>query len=294
MAPPCTAFDPQVVSDPVDAAARQRRRRVRLRLAFGASVAAALAVCLVALVVNAAAHYERGRQALEQGQLYTALDELSSARMLVVPYGDAEALIAQTQRAIDADASAAAAARQQQADVGSLIEKAGRRLSAGDADGARDVLLKARADVGDGPLASDPLTTAELTRLVTRLRAAAGDAIAGARWRDAAALAAGLLAVDGADDTALRLARKARDGAALQADLRRARDAAERGRWREALTRARDILKAWPGFPGAAALVARASDALAPPPAPAPPAATTSTPSTTEPASAPQPQPPPP
>ncbi len=102
-------------------------------------------------------------------------------------------------------------------------------------------------------------------------------------------------------ELAVALKARARTGAELRTKLGEAKDAAQRGQWRAALRLALAVIAVQKDFPGAAAVVADARDALAPKPKPV---ATQPTPAATAAAPAPQagggsatttpPQPPPP
>ena len=82
--------------------------------------------------------------------------------------------------------------------------------------------------------------------------------------------AAALLVLEPSSELAVALGARARTGAELNAKLGEAKDAAQRGKWRAALRLALAVVAIQKDFPGAAAVVADARDALAPKPRPSP------------------------
>jgi len=131
--------------------------------------------------------------------------------------------------------------------------------------------------------------------LAEDLAAASRRALGNAAWVRAGRFAAALLVLEPSSELAVALGARARTGEDLSAKLGKAKHAARRGEWRAALRLALAVLAVQKGFPGAAAVVADARDALAPKPKPA--AATPAT-AATQPAggstTTPPPQPPPP
>ena len=69
-----------------DAYPADRRRRIVIGVAVALLVVGALVGWAV---LNAAAHYARGVEALSDGSYEGAVTELSAAKVLVVPYRDA-------------------------------------------------------------------------------------------------------------------------------------------------------------------------------------------------------------
>ncbi|MFA4966305.1 MAG: hypothetical protein WC709_11835 [Thermoleophilia bacterium] len=268
----------------------QRRARLRRRVLYGALVGVLAAEIVGAFVWIAASHYDRGRQALAAGIYSTAIDEFSAARILVVPYRDANELRSEAEEALAADEARQRAARARDAALAVLLREADALVAAGDAADALTRLREARARVPEGPLGEAAATRALADGLAHRLAEAARAALAAAHWLEAERYAASLLLLSPSSDVGSKLAREARLGKALQAKLAIAGREAGRGHWRRCLVLALAVVKQRPDFPGASRLVARARAALAPKPAPATPApAVTSTPAPPAP-----PQPPPP
>lgn len=262
-------------------------------LASGLGIALALALS-VWEVQSAAAHYERGRQALAGEQYYAALQELSAARILVFSYRDADALAARAREALDDGIAQAVRGARLEDAVRRSVERAGALLTKGEAADVERALADARERVPYGPLSSDVFTLALLETLTKRLTNATRGAMADSRWGTAATYAAALLAIDPEGASARRLTQRAQRGGVLQRRLDDARAAARRGEWRRTLRVATNVLDAWPGFPGAASLVGEARAALAPRPTPSPTvSAATATPQPTPPAPS-TPTPPPP
>ena len=266
-----------------------RRRRFKLAIVCG-GVLALVALLAVWSVRSAAAHYERGRQALDAERYSEAIQELNAARILAFPYRDADTLAAEAADALNSDMMQEAQ-RQTRLEnaVRAYVRLADTSLRKGDAAATARALASARELVPEGELPGDSSTLALLRGLATRLNDTCRKALAEGRWRTAAVCTQAALLIDPKDAAALRLTAKTRRGAQLQERLDDARAAADRGQWKRALLQATAVLDAWPGFPGAASLVSAAKTALAPKPTPSPTAA----PPTTPPAP-PPPAPPPP
>jgi hypothetical protein len=270
------------------------RRARRRRLVICACVACTLlALVLAAVLWNANSHYSRGRAALASGRYATAVEEFAAARFFTLPYRDAATLSAKAQRSVAEETAAAASERRRRAAVTRLLEKADASLAQGNAAGAIAAINAARRAVPDGPLPLEVGSAGLTTRLTRHIRASAGLDLASGHWRRAADLASAWLALRPADTDATALLATARSSVTLQAMLARARAAAAAGRWRTARRLARAVLDARRGFPGAAAVVAQASAALARKAAPKA-AATTSPAANSNPAAATPAAPPPP
>ncbi len=278
--------------------ASRRARAVRI----------AVVVIIVALVVGvllwiADTHYARGVAALEDHAYSTAVSEFSVARVLVFPYRDARSLEEQARRALQAEDARYEKAEARRAAAVALLEKAGARLEVGDPDGVRSALQAIKVNDFRAALNRSDSVREAADALALDLAAAARRSLGNAAWGRAGKYAAALLVLEPSSDLAVALAARARTGAELGAKLGKAKAAAQGGEWRTALRIALAVIATQKDFPGAAAVVADARDALAPKPKPKP-AATQPAPVATTVASPPQagggsgttnpPQPPPP
>jgi len=255
-------------------AAHRRLRALRVAL-----VVLALALVIGVLVWIAAAHYARGVYALKVHSYSWAANEFAAARVLVFPYRDARSLEEQAQRALEAEDDLREQAEARRAAVVTQFKTAGARLEASDADGVLATLQAINSN--DLKAALDKSGTArELAdSLAVDLAAALRKALGNAAWVRAGRFAAALLVLEPSSEQAIALGARARVGEELNVKLGKAKDAARRGEWRAALRIALAVLAVQKDFPGAAAVVADARDALAPKPKPAAtqpaPAATT-------------------
>lgn len=256
-------------------------------LIVGLSTAAVVVIALAALVVwSAASHYARGVDALRAGSYTTAVNELSSAKLFVVPYRDSQILADQARYELVAAAAGQEKARARVSLVTGALDQARAALGAGSADGVVKALSPLRAaDVRAASRDSASVQTAAVA-LSERLAAAAEQALGRSEWARAGRFAAALLVLRPSTKSAKALAARAQTGAELAARLAKAKKAAHHGRWREALRLALAVTAVRKDFPGAASLVTQARKALAPKPKPKPvvttaatPAATTTTPS---------------
>jgi hypothetical protein len=242
----------------------------RRRIVVGVAVALLVALALVGwAVLNAASHYARGVEALGDGSYESAVTELSAATILVVPYRDAQALVAQAQAQIAAERSAREEAMTRSRIAGDALSDASRALDGEDAQGVVAALQPlsgddVRAALGGGEVG------AAADALALRLTGAAKEALKRGQWGRAATYAAALLVLEPRGSSAEGLAAKAKTGAELSARLASARDAARRGKWRQALRLALAVTEVRRDFPGAASVVAAARKALAPKPSPRP------------------------
>jgi len=277
-------------------AARRRLRAVRVTL-----VVLALALVIGALLWIAAAHYARGVEALRIHSYSWAVSEFSLARVLVFPYRDARSLEAQARRALMAEDALREQGEARRTAVVVQLEMAGARLEASDANGVLTTLQAIDEDDLKATLDRSETARESTDALAEDLTAALRRALGNAAWGRAGRFAAALLVLKPSSELAVALGARARTGEDLSAKLGQAKDAARRGKWRAALRIALAVLAIQKDFPGAAALVADARDALAPKPkraAPQPaPAATTAAPPTrttggSAPTTAPQPPPP--
>ena len=264
-----------------------RRRRLRIRLLAAIAVVAVVAVGAAAMVASAATHYERGRQAMAARRFGVAVEEFAAARVLTFSYRDSAALADRAQAQLDAEAARTDLQRQQRAALASLLRRASDRLQAKDVDGVIATLREARVLVPEGPLAGTTGQVAMAGQLAKSLSKAGAAALRNGRWELARSHATALLILDPSSADGARITARSKKGAGLQDDLAAARTAARKGEWREALRLAQAVLREWPGYPGAAAVVTAARTALKPKPRPTATVAPVET-------SAPAPQPPPP
>jgi hypothetical protein len=263
---------------------------------------------VVALVIGglfwiAATHYARGVEALEAHSYSTAVSEFSVARVLVFPYRDARSLEEQARRALQAEDARYEQAEARRAAVVAQLEKAGALLEADDADGVRTTLQTINGVELRAALNRSDAARESADALALDLAAAARKALGNAAWGRAASFAAALFVLEPSSELAVALNARARTGVELRTKLGAAKDAAQHGQWRAALRLALAVIAVQKDFPGAAAVVADARDALAPKPKPKP-VATQPTPAATTAAPPPQagggsatpnpPQPPPP
>ena len=254
-------------------------------------VVLAFALVIGALFDLAATHYEGGVYALKVHWYAWAANEFSAARVLVFPYRDAQSLEDQARRAFVNEEASRGQAAARRAAVVAKLEKAGARLEAGDAHGVLAALLAINGDDLRATLDGSEKVRESANALAVDLTAAARRALGKAAWGRAERFAAALLVLEPSSERAVALGARARTGENLEARLGKAKAAARRGKWREALRLARGVLAVQKDFPGAAAVVADARDALAPEPEPAatqPAQATGGSPPTTA------PEPPPP
>jgi hypothetical protein len=239
------------------------RRRITLSVLIGALVV----VCVVGLVVlNAATHYSRGVAALDDRSYAQAEAELSSARLLVIPYRDAQVLADEARRQLLVQAAGEEKVRQRvDAAIGALDDAAA-RLDARDVPGALAALQALRA----GDLRAALRDSAELrdaaAALTKDMTAAAQQALREFEWGRAAGFAAAMLVLEPSSAEAAALAARAGTGEELSARLTKAKDAARNRQWRKALRLALAVTAVREGFPGAAAVIADARKALAPKP----------------------------
>ena len=279
--------------DPFAEAASKRR----LRVALASGIVLALVASFAAWTVRSAeGHYDRGREALVAERYSTAIQEFNAARLIVVPYRDAETLAAVAASALNERMRQEAVRETRLEDaVRDFVQLADLNLGRGDGDGAERALSDARDLVPKGTLSSDPFTLVLLHALSRRLDGMCRRALADGRWDSAHTYAVALRAIDPRDASGARLADRAQLGARLQDRLDDARAAARRGKWRRVLRLARAVLDDWPGFPGAAPLATEARQALARRPAGQSPTVSPETPtSQTTPAAPTAPTPPPP
>jgi len=255
-------------------AARKRLLAVRVTL-----VVLVLALVIGALLWIAATHYARGVEALKVHSYSWAANEFSLARVLVFPYRDARSLEEQARRALTAEDALREQTEARRAAVVAQLEMAGARLATSDADGVLTTLQAINQDDLQATLARSETARESADALAEDLAAALNRALGNAAWGRAGRFAAALLVLEPSSELAAALGARARTGEELSAQLGKAKDAAQRGRWRAALRIALAVLATQKDFPGAAAVVADARAALAPKPKPAatrpPPAAAT-------------------
>ena len=256
-----------VVWEDPDVAAHRRVRWRRVALAV-------LAVLLVlALLVGtqfdlAAIHYRGGTDALEAHSYSRAAREFAAARVLGFSYRDARSLEEQARHGAAAEGALREQAVALRAAVVAQLEKAGARLAAGDAHGVLSALRAIEQDDLRATLTTSETVQQSADALAVDLDAASRRALGNAQWSRAGRFAAAFLALEPSSKQAVALRSRARTGEDLSVKLGEATDAARHGKWRAALRIALAVLARQKGFPGAAAVVADARDALAPEPAP--------------------------
>jgi hypothetical protein len=251
----------------------------------------------------AATHYARGVEALKIHSYSTAISEFSVARVLVFPYRDARSLEAQARRALMAEDARYQRVGARRTAVVAQLEKARARLEANDADGVLATLQAINRDDLQATLNGSETARESANALALNVATALRKALDNAAWGRAERFAAAVLVLQPSSEVARALGARARTGEELSAKLGRAKDAARRGKWHEALRLALAVLAVRKAFPGAAAVVADARHALAPKPkpkraakqpAPAATSAASPTPATGGSTTPPAPQPPPP
>lgn len=238
------------------------RKRLRILLA---ALVGLVVVCLLAIPVwNAAAHYSGGVRALDVSAYDKAADEFAAARILFIPYRDAQGLEAQARRSSREEA---ATVRRQaeavQAAVVTQFAKAGDKLNANDADGALIALQAIAAGDLKAALAGNPKVRESADALAKNLAAASGRALEDGAWQRAGRFADALLVLQPSSKLAATLESRARTGQVLGAKVDTAEKAARLGKWRMALRLALSVVAVQKNFPGAAAVVADARDAIA-------------------------------
>ncbi len=183
------------------------------------AIVSGVVLVLVALLAvwdvrSAAAHYERGRQALDAERYSAAIQEFNAARILAFPYRDADTLAAEAAAALNSGMTQEAKRQTRlEAAVRANIKLADKSLMKGDAAAAARALTDARERVPEGELSGDSLTLALLHALATRLNNMCRRALAEGHWRTAAMCAQAPLVIDPEDAAALRFTAKARRGA---------------------------------------------------------------------------------
>ena len=248
-------------------------------LALGVSIAAVLGVAIAALVLwNAAAHYARGVDALKAHSYTTAVNELSSAKLLLVPYRDSQVLAAQARYELVAESADQEQALARVHLVGSALEDASSALHAGDANGVVSALAALPAGAVRAAVGGSAAVRTAATTLSDGLTAAAREALGKSEYGAAGRYAAALLLVEPASDAAKALAARAVTGEKLTERFAMATTAAHGHHWRTALRLALAVTAVRKDFPGAATLVAQARKALKPKPKPK---ATTTAPTST-------------
>ncbi len=251
-----------------------RRRRISLV----ALVAAIIIGAVIGLVVlNAATHYSNGVAALRDGSYAQAATEFSAAKLLVFPYRNAQSLADRARSDLSAQVAAEQTATARLDAVTAAFDAAGAKLELRDAPAVLAALQPLPAADLRAAL-EDSAAARRSSRVLTQdLTAAAREALRRLQWSRADALAAALLVLDPASQEAASVTAKAATGKQLSARLAKAKDAARRGKWHEALRLALAVTAVRDGFPGAATVIADARKALAPKPKPSPPPAAAAT-----------------
>jgi len=272
-------------------------------LALGVSIAAILGIVIAALVLwNAAAHYARGVDALKAHSYTTAVNELSSAKLLVVPYRDSQVLADRARYELVAESADQEQALARVRLVENALGDASAAFDAGDASGVVGALAALPADAVRAAVSGSAAVRTAASTLTERLTGAARQALAKSEYGAAGRYAAALLLLEPSAEPAKALAARAEAGQRLTERFARATAAAHGRHWRTALRLALAVTAVRKDFPGAETLVAQARKALAPKPkpkstgtAPTSTATTaTTTPSTSGTSSGPSSQPPPP
>jgi len=253
-------------------------------LAVVVTAAVVLAAALAALVVwNADRHYARGVAALNAHSYAVAARELSAARLIVLPYRDAQSRADYAQSELVAEAAGQKEELAREDLVNGALQQAAAAFEHGDAEAVGAALLPLPASVLRAVLRASPVVRASAATLADRIATAASEALRRGAWGRAGRFAEALLVLRPADAAVTALSAKAQTGAQLTAKLAKARSAASDGQWRSALRLALAVTAVDKDFPGASGLVAKARKALKPKPKPKhTPAATT--PTTTAPA----------
>ena len=272
--------EPDEWSDPYPAS---RRRSVMLRVAFAVVVVGGV---IGVLLWVAASHYARGVEALNDRAYSRAMGEFSSATVLVFPYRDARALEDQARRGLEAETVARQAEEGRVSSVVAELRDAGALLAAGKASAVVAALEAIPAADLRTTVTSSDAARASVAALKENLPVAATAALRKLEWGRAGRFAAALLVLDPASEQAATLASRAVTGKKLSAKLADGQAAARAGRWRTALRLGLAVVAVRKDFPGAAALVADAREALKPKPKPAPAPVVAPTPAAPAPAPA--------
>ncbi len=278
-----------------DAYRRARRRRTILIMVAITLIVAEIVGVLFWL---AASHYSRGKDAYASGMYEVAADEFAAARVIVFPYADAAAMEAAARTELARQAADARAAVHARAELRGLLRETTAKVAAGDASGVLMLLTNAQVRITDDLAHGRIPAQRTFATLEERLSTASRAALVKSRWRSAGLYAGALLVLTPSSREGQTLSASAHVGAALQAKLTKAADAARAHRWKTALALALAVLRGHPGFPGAATIVHKARVALTPKPvpapAPAPPVAAAAPRVTVQPPAPSAPQPPPP
>jgi len=238
-------------------------------LAVVVTAAVVLAAALAALVVwNADRHYARGVAALNAHSYAVAARELSAARLIVLPYRDAQSRADYAQSELVAEAAGQKEELAREDLVNGALQQAAAAFEHGDAEAVGAALLPLPASVLRAVLRASPVVRASAATLADRIATAASEALRRGAWGRAGRFAEALLVLRPADEATTALEAKARTGVKLSAKLAEAHDDAIHGHWRSALRLALAVTAVEKDFPGVSGLIARARVALAPKPKP--------------------------
>jgi hypothetical protein len=248
----------------------ERRHSARRRLVLWVLLGVAVVVLAFALLlVNAQQHYARGVAALESESYGEAVSELSSAKVLVIPYRDASVLAEQAERAFTVSVADAKDAQARLEEVSAALGEATEAVGAGSVQGVLTALRAVGAADLRAVLRADAGTAQSAHALAKDLTTEGRKALRSLEWERAARSASALLVLDASSAVGQSIAEDAAAGKKVSARLAEAKAAARDGEWRKALRLALAVLAAHKGFPGAQAVVADAREALKPKPRPA-------------------------
>lgn len=264
---------------------RQRRMRVVRRALWASLVVGAIVVLGVVVYTRAATAYREGKQALAAHRYYEAIDHFAAARLLVIPYKNANALTSEAEAALKglAATAGAQAAAQKLAALTAPIDEA---LTSGRYHDAAAAMRAAAVQQPGFTYAPSPTIAPLLVRAVQHLNASARGYLAVHTWSAALTASQDALVLQPANKTAQTLRDEARRALRAAPVYAKATAAAAKRQWRVALRLAKRTLVLDPAYPSAKALVTRAQRALAPKPKAT--ATTTPTPARTTPAPTPK------
>jgi hypothetical protein len=245
---------------------RQQQVRLLRRLLWVVLIVGAIVGLAVVVYVRASNAYEQGKTALAAHRYYEAIDHFAAARLLVIPYKNADALTSEAEAALKGLAAAAAsqAAAQRLAALTTPIETA---LAAGRYHEAADALRAARAAQRTFVFKPDARSTPLVTLAVTQLLSAAHKAFALHTWSVALADSRDVLVFEPGNGGAKSLRDAAARAHRAAPAYAQAVAAAAKKNWQTVVRMAKRTLTIDPAYPGAPVLLARAQRALAPAPA---------------------------
>jgi hypothetical protein len=230
---------------------------------------AVLVLAFALLLVNAQQHYTRGVAALERASYQEAVAELSSAKLLVIPYRDASQLAERAERELTLSIADSMDAQARVEEVSTALREASEAVGAGSVQGVLTALGAVKAADLRAVLRAEAGAAQTAEALAKDLTTEGRKALRTLEWERAARSASALLVLDPSSAVGKSIAGDAAAGKKVSAKLAEAKAAARDGEWRKALRLALAVLAAHKGFPGAQAVVADAREALKPKPKPA-------------------------